>query len=118
MSFLYGTTHSATAEVLVHVNGTESFYLGGGFGGVLTQDRYSGKYEKWCDIYASTSFGYIGDVMVKYKAGLSTYVKNGKDVSYKPMAGISAMYGITKDFGIEAGFDTFNKATIGFVVLF
>lgn len=84
----------------------------------MDQDRYSGKHEKWCDAYLVSSFGYIGDVMVKYKTGLSVYCKKGKEVNYKPLLGIGAMYSITKDFGIEAGFDSFNEITVGVSVNF
>lgn len=116
MSFHYGTSNTLGAELLTPVN--DNFSLGGGFGGVLTQDRYSREYEKWCDIYAVSSFGYIGNIMIKEKAGLSVYCKNGKEVSYKPMMGIGAVYDINKDYGFEAGIDTFNGITIGFCVIF
>lgn len=118
MHFYYGTANTLGAEFITHVANTDSFYLGGGFGGVLTQNRYSGKAEKWCNIYASTSFGYINQIMIKERAGLAVYCKNGKEVTYKPMVGISGMYEITKDIGIEVGFDTFNIGTIGFTILF
>jgi len=39
-------------------------------------------------------------------------------VSYKPLIGVSAMYSINNDFGVEMGYDTFNKATIGVVAKF
>ncbi len=118
LHFYYGTENTLGAEIITHIEGTESFYLGGGYGGVLTQDRTSGKFEKWCNIYTSTSFGYIREVMVKYRAGLAVYNKGREEVSYKPLVGVSAMYSITKDVGIEAGFDTFNYGTVGFTILF
>lgn len=116
VSFFYGTEKTLGAELLVNIS--DSFYLGGGFGGALKPDRTKDN-EKWCDIYAVTSFGYIGNVMIKEKAGLSTFTSdNGKTVSYKPLIGIGAMYDVTKDLGIEIGADTFNKLTIGFCVIF
>lgn len=116
ISFHYGTSNTLGAELLTPVN--DNFSIGGGFGGVLTQDRYSGKAEKWCDLYAVSSFGYIGNVMIKEKAGLSVYCKDGKSVTYRPMVGIGAMYAISKDYGLEAGCDSFNGVTIGFCVIF
>lgn len=116
ISFHYGTSNTAGAELLTPV--TDNFSLGGGFGGVLTQDRYSGKAEKWCDIYAVSSFGYIVNVMIKEKAGLSVYIKDAEKVTYKPLLGIGAMYALNKDYGVEIGADTFNGVTIGFCVIF
>lgn len=116
MSFNYGTSNTLGAEILTNV--TDNFSLGGGFGGVLTQDRYSGRYERWCDLYAVSSFGYIGNVMIKEKAGLSVYCRDGREVSYKPLIGIGAMYAVSKDYGVEIGADSFNGVTIGFCVIF
>lgn len=116
MSFHYGTANTLGAEILTPV--TDFFSLGGGFGGVLTQNRYSGKPEKWCDAYLVSSFGYIGNVMIKEKAGLSVYCKNGREVSYKSLIGIGAMYAVSDSYGVEIGCDTFNKLTIGFCVIF
>jgi len=116
--FYYGTANNAGAEVMFALRGTESTYIGGGYSGALSPDR-SVDHEKWCSIYAVGSFGYLGPIMVKYRAGLATFT-NFKivNVDYKPMAGVSAMYTITKDVGLEVGADTFNKVTLGFTILF
>jgi len=95
-----------------------SVWIGGGFSGATSPER-SANHEKWCSLYAVGSFGYLGPVMVKYKAGLATFT-NTKivDVDYKPLVGIGAMLPITKDVGLEIGYDTFNNAAVGFTVLF
>lgn len=116
VSFFYGTSNTLGSELLMPV--TDYFSLGGGFGGAINPDRICNN-ERWCDIYAVTSFGYIGNVMIKEKAGLSTFTSNnGKTISYKPLIGIGAMYALNKDYGIEAGIDSFNGVTIGFCVIF
>jgi len=133
------------SEILVHVNDTDSFYLGGGFSGATNVkevtkghiNEYDQKYtvnsfnEEWCSIYGTTSFGFFKSVLIKFKGGLGVYNKkvdfknsNGYEytkidkVVYQPLLGMSAMYSLTKDIGIEIGVDSFNKATIGFTVLF
>ena len=47
------------------------------------------------------------------------YLYNKIDkVVYKPLVGVSAMYALSNDYGVELGVDTFNKVTVGFTVLF
>jgi hypothetical protein len=121
--FFYGSPKILGSEIMFHLRGTESSYLGGGFSGALEQNRVErplSKDEKWCSIYAVGSLGFFKSILVKGKGGLAVYTgKNSyKEVLYKPLVGIGAMYGITKDVGIEIGYDTFNNGTIGFTVLF
>ncbi len=140
--FYYGTANNVGSEIMFHLKGTESTYLGGGFSGAWKQQSVSGKNiseydkrqlvtqsirEEWCSIYAVGSCGFLGSVLIKYRGGLSVYNdkfqfneqywKLDKAV-FKPLIGASAMYSITKDYGIEAGIDTFNKVTIGFTANF
>jgi len=83
--------------------------------------------EEWCSIYLVGTVGYFHDILIKARGGLAVY--NDKvtfndnytkidKVTYRPLVGISAMYPITEDIGIEAGFDTFNYGTVGFTILF
>lgn len=116
VSFFYGTQNTLGGEVLAKVN--DGFYLGGGYGGVLNIDKTSKDPEKWCNIYAVSSFGYLGDVMVKYRTGLSVYNVGRVDVQYKPLIGISGMYAVSKNYGVEAGLDNFNGLCIGFCAIF
>jgi hypothetical protein len=134
--------------MMFNIRGTESFYLGGGFSGALNQKKSDGSVaygnitaselqyatksldEEWCSIYGVGSTGFIKNILIKYKGGLSVYnrkitFENGQSiynkidkVLYKPLIGIGGMYSINDDFGIEVGFDTFNKFTGGFAVLF
>jgi hypothetical protein len=138
----YGSTKLTTgAEILVPV-GEADFYLGGGFSGAWdveeTVPGHINNYDKnqtvtnknresWCSLYATTSFGYLGKFLIKYRGGLavyndkvtfnSDYTKVDK-VVYKPLLGVTAMYSITKDIGLEGSYDTFNKFAIGFTILF
>lgn len=128
------------AEILIPVRNT-SISLGGGFSGawdvVETLPSHINEYdlkqgqkafrEEWTSLYATCSFGYFKDFLIKYRGGLAVYndkVTFNDDytkidkVTYRPMIGISAMYSINDDFGIEAGYDTFNKVTIGVAVKF
>lgn len=143
----YGSSEQTLgSEVLFLLRNTESCYLGGGFSGALVQKKVMSNgltefdkkqaildtfNEEWCSIYATGSLGFIQALMVKFKAGLGVYnhkidfvTNNGYEytkidrVNYQPMVGISGMYTITKDIGMEIGFDTFNKGTIGFTILF
>jgi hypothetical protein len=121
--FYYGTEKMLGSEVMFHIRNTESIYLGGGFNGALEQNRETRPIpndEKWCSLYATGSTGFIWNLLMKYKAGLAVYTgKNDfKEVLYKPLIGIGAMYPITKDIGLEIGYDTFNNGTIGFTILF
>lgn len=110
ISFFYGTSHTLGGEVLTKVN--DGLSLGLGYGGTTV------KQSKWCDIYAVSSFGYIGQVMIKEKAGLAVYTDEHKQAYYKPLIGIGAMYQVNKNYGLELGLDTFNKVTIGFCAIF
>lgn len=142
--FYYGTENTAGAEIMFLLRGTDSAFLGGGFSGALKQKQAFGEInaydlkqtilsdenESWCSLYLSGSFGFLKTILLKYRGGLAVY--NNKitflsgsyeytkidHVVYKPMLGVSAMYSITDDFGIEAGFDTFNKCTVGLTVNF
>lgn len=121
--FYYGTEKMLGSEVMFHLKGTESTYIGGGFSGALEQDRTVRPIaddEKWCSIYGVTSFGYFQSLLIKGKAGLAVYTgKNSfKEVLYKPLLGVGIMYPLTEDVGLEAGFDTFNYGTIGVTILF
>lgn len=114
--FYYGTEKMLGSEIMFQIK--DHTYLGGGFSGALNPDR-SLNDEKWCSVYATASFGYIGNIMIKYKAGLATFTnKKITDVNYKPLIGIGAMYQISKDIALEIGYDTFNCGTVGFTVLF
>ena len=105
-------------EIMFNIRGTESLYLGGGFSGATSPDR-TANHEKWCSLYAVGSTGYLGPVMVKYKAGLAAFTNADiAKVDYRPLAGIGAMVALTKDFGLEIGYDTFNNASVGFTVFF
>lgn len=113
----YASSEKTTgAELLIPVRNT-SISLGGGFSGAWDVHKGSPKREEWCSLYAIGSAGYLCDVMVKYRTGLSTYTQSNV-VIYKPMIGISGMYSISKDVGLEVGFDTFNKLTLGLTVIF
>lgn len=103
------------AEVLTPVG---DIWLGGGFSGAW--DVQNNRKERWCSIYTTASFGYLNSVLVKYKAGLCTFTEgqNRETVTYQPMIGISGMYAVSKDYGIEVGYDTFNKVSLGFTVIF
>ncbi len=116
--FYGATAKTLGAEVMFKLKGTESAYIGGGYSGATSPER-TANHEKWCSLYAVGSLGYLGPLLVKYKAGLATFT-NAKieHVDYRPMAGISVMYTISKDFGLEAGYDSFNNAAVGFTVLF
>lgn len=144
--FYYGSDNNTGAEVMFAIRGTESSCIGGGFSGALKQkpvlpghiNEYDLRQkinksfsEKWCSLYGVGSLGFLGPALIKYKGGLAVYNRkidfesaNGYEytkidrVEYKPLLGISAMCSITQDIGIEAGFDNFNKATIGFTILF
>jgi len=120
--FYYGTEKMLGGELMFHIRGTESFHLGGGFSGTLesTRIRPLPNDIKWCSIYATASLGYFKSILVKYKGGLAVYNSKNtiNEVNYKPLVGIGAMYSITKDIGIELGYDTFNQGTVGFTILF
>lgn len=115
ISFLYGTEKTLAGEILFKTS--DNFYLGGGYGGVLNADKNNLKEQKWCDAYVVSSFGYLGSVMVKYKTGVSFYTEK-KDVNYKPLIGIGAMYQVCNNYGLEVGIDNFNKVTFGFCAIF
>jgi len=123
LHFYYGSEETLGAEAMFHIKNTDSFYLGFGYAGALKQNRRErpiANDEKWCSLYAIGSYGYLGPLLVKYKAGLATYTgKNDfKEVLYKPFIGGGFMYPINDDIGVELGGDTFNYATIGFTVQF
>lgn len=83
--------------------------------------------EQWCSLYLVGRVINFNDILLKARGGIAvyndkvtfnnSYTKIDK-VTYLPLIGISAMYPITDDIGIEAGFDTFNKGTLGFTILF
>jgi hypothetical protein len=147
--FFYGGSENLGSEILFKIKGTENTYIGGGFSGALNQRKALGTFlvgnissydlkqkslghlnEQWCSIYATSSFGFLNTVQVKYRLGLAVSNKkaifessNGKYNKidreiYEPLIGISFMKEITKDYAIEAGIDNFNKITVGFTVLF
>jgi hypothetical protein len=146
MHFYYGTAQTTGAELLVHVKNTESFYLGGGFSGTWNKNNANGEYklerissydmrnsnptttasDQWCSIYGVASFGCIGSVMVKYKAGLGVWDKRlnfdtfnkSQRIVYSTLIGIGAEYSFCDDYGIEIGIDNFNKVTIGITANF
>lgn len=139
--FYYSSEQLTGAEIMFPVRGTD-FYLGGGFSGtwdvkeivpgnineydkrqtITNKDR-----EEWTSLYGVASFGHFGPFLIKYRGGLAVYndkiTFNDKYtkiecVTYRPLIGVSAMYSITDDFGIEFGYDTFNEATIGLTAKF
>jgi hypothetical protein len=144
--FYYAQEQTTGGEIMFALRGTESSYLGGGFSGAwdvkevapghinaydLKQKITREFNEEWCSLYAVGSLGFLGPVLVKYRGGLAVYNHkvdfendNGYKYSkldkavFKPMAGVSAMYALTKDVGLEVGADTFNKVTLGFTILF
>ena len=140
--FYYGAKNIAGSEIMFHIKNTESTYLGAAFSGALKQqatmpgdiNAYDLKQtvnksfnEEWCSIYGVGSSGFIKSVLVKYKGGLSVYNKKVEfnneyykieKIVYKPLIGISAMYSVTNDFGLEVGIDTFNIGTIGLTANF
>lgn len=145
MHFYAGSARTLGSELLIHVNDTDSFYLGGGFGGTTNAvyvprspiNDYDKQYivnsfdEEWCSLYGVTSFGFFKAVMIKFKGGLAVYnrkvnFENDNGFKYvkldkalfRPLLGASAMYSITEDVGVEVGLDTFNHATLGFTILF
>jgi hypothetical protein len=145
ISFYVSSEHQIGAECLFKIKGTESFSLGGGFSGSAHKSIADGEFmpghagtkyatntvrETWCSIYATSSFGYVGPVLIKYRTGLAVYEikqnynNNGdlynKDLKedYEPLVGVSVMYEPIKDIGIELGFDNYNKLTVGFCVIF
>lgn len=94
------------------------------------------KSEQWCSIYAKSSFGYLGKFLITFKGGLAVYDRKMEftgenrttlepyyynkhyEVNFRPMGGIGAMYQVCKNYGIEASYDSFNGATIGFNAIF
>jgi len=83
--------------------------------------------EEWCSLYLIGSVGDFHNILIKARGGLAVYndkITFNNDytkidkITYRPLVGLSAMYAITEDIGIEAGFDTFNYGTIGFTILF
>ena len=94
------------------------------------------KSEQWTSIYAKASAGYLGKFLITFKGGLAVYDRKMEftgenrttleplyynknyEVNYRPMGGIGAMYQVFGDYGIEASYDTFNGATLGFTVVF
>ncbi|MES2240457.1 MAG: hypothetical protein V4497_09400 [Bacteroidota bacterium] len=141
ISFYVSSKLTTGAEVMFPVHGTD-FYIGGGFSGawdvVKTMPGHISEYDKkqpnqnafreeWTSIYAVGSTGYLGKIQIKYKAGLAVYndkVTFNNDytkidqITYRPLIGISGMYAIGENYGIELGADTFNGATIGFCAIF
>lgn len=144
--FYYSSANNAGAEIMFALRGTDSAYLGGGFSGALNQQSVTTGHinaydldqtvnrsfsEKWCSLYAVGSLGFLKSVLVKYRGGLAVYNRkvdfetvNGfkyskiDKIEYKPLLGVSTMYALTQDVGLEAGFDTFNKVTLGVTILF
>ncbi len=140
ISFYVSSKLTTGAEVMFPIRGTD-YYIGGGFSGawdvVETLPSHINEYDKkqsqnafreeWCSIYATGSTGYLGKIQIKYKAGLAVYndkVTFNNDytkidqITYRPLIGISGMYAIGENYGIELGADTFNKFTIGFCAIF
>jgi len=137
--FYYGTEQTTGAEILTPVN---NIWLGGGFSGAWNvkesvpghindydrrQEVTDTRHEAWCSIYATSSFGYIGKFLIKYRTGLAVYndkVTFNNDytkiekVDYKPLFGVSAMYSLNDDWSLEIGADNFNKFTVGLTVKF
>lgn len=140
--FFYGTNNMAGSEIMFHLKNTASTYLGAAFSGALKQqptmqgdiNAYDLRQtvnqsfdEEWCSIYGVGSSGFIKSILVKYKGGLSVYNRKVEfnneyykveKIVYKPLIGISAMYAVTEDFGLELGIDTFNLGTIGLTANF
>lgn len=154
LSFYYGSNQMLGSEVIVLLGGKEHTYLGGGFSGALNADKGEGTHrsgdisdselqnqlsvtkEQWCSLYGVSSFGYLGDFLIKFRTGLAVYKekvnfkeqnrstleyeyynKTG-DMIYYPLGGIEATYQITENYGLEIGFDNFNYLTAGFTVFF
>jgi len=139
--FYYGTEQTTGAEVLFPVRNS-NIYLGGGFSGAwnvkesvpghiseydLQQEVTDTRHEAWCSLYVTSSFGYLGPFLIKYRTGLAVYndkVTFNNDytkiekVDYKPLFGVSAMYSLSDDWGVEIGADTFNEFTVGITVKF
>jgi hypothetical protein len=151
MHFFYATAQNIGAETLIHIRGTESTYLGGGFSGVLYRTKADGKYlpgeindydmqyatnivsEPWCSLYVTGSLGYYKSLLIKARLGVGVnyiqqnfanpynepyYYNKTRCLEAMPLVGMSAMYPITNDWGVELGVDTFNKVTFGLTVLF
>lgn len=83
--------------------------------------------EEWCSFYATGYIANFHDAIFKARGGLAVYndkitfndsYTKFEKLTFLPLIGISVMYPITEDIGIEAGFDTFNKGTIGLTILF
>lgn len=135
LHFYYGTKQTTGAEFLFENAG---FGFSGAWNVKESLPSHINEYDKkqtitseireeWCSLYAT---GYIAEtynIVFKIRGGLAvyndkvtfndSYTKIDK-VVYRPMIGLSAMLPITKDIGIEAGYDTFNQGTIGFSILF
>ena len=146
--YYYGTNETLGAEMYFQVRNTESSFLGVGFSGTLknknTQGQWAGKYiqeyerqystgtskEQWFSLYAIGSLGYVGDILITGNLGVGMYgqmmnFKDGDKVYHKndrlifdPIIGVSGQYQITKDFGVIAGYDTFNGVKVGFSIIF
>jgi hypothetical protein len=154
LHFYYGSNEMMGGEMLLLIKSKESTYLGGGFSAALNKNKAAGAWrsgtikeselpiqtsttkEKWCSLYVTNSFGYLGKVLIVYQAGMAVYDekanfkgqnpstletefynKNDK-VLYQPMFGIGGMCQLTEDYGLQAGWGSFNGLTIGFNVLF
>jgi len=133
--FYYGTKQTTGAEILFSNAG---FGFSGAWNVKECLPSHINDYDKkqtitdevrenWCSIYLIAPIGNFHDISIKFRGGLAVY--NDKvtfndsytkidQVTYSPLIGISAMYPITEDIGIEAGFDTFNYGTVGFTILF
>ncbi len=146
--YYYGTNETLGAEMYFQVRNTESSFLGVGFSGTLknknTQGRWAGKHiaeyekqyktsvskEQWFCLYAIGSLGYVRKVLVTGNIGFGmygqmmnfikdddVYHKNDKLI-FDPIIGASGQYQITNDFGVIAGYDTFNGVKAGFSIIF
>lgn len=139
--FYYGTEQTTGAEILFPIRNSD-FYLGGGFSGAWdvkeTLPSHINDYdrrqvvtseirEEWCSLYLTASAGYLGSVLVKYRGGLAVYqdkvtfndsYTKMDEIVYRPIIGVSGVYSFNDYFGVEVGFDTFNKLTMGLTVNF
>lgn len=144
--YFISSQNLAGAEMILKTK--NDYHFGAGFSGTLknefTRGEWAGKHispeemkyttglakEEWCSLYGVASFGYLKGVQVSFNAGAGLYgqMRNFKINEYEyhkndklifvPLAGIAGQYEIIKDFGVFAGFDTFNGFKIGASVLF
>jgi hypothetical protein len=142
--YFIASQNLAGAEMILKTKNDN--YFGAGFSGTLknslTKGEWAGKHitsdemkyttgvakEEWCSLYGVASFGYLGAFRISFTGGAGLYgqMRNFKINDYEyhkndklilvPLVGLNAQCSITKDIGVFAGVDTFNKLKFGLTI--